>query len=100
MCESSSTSASGPWRRGEGTQLGERDRVVAAEHEREDARVDERGEPLLDPPVGALGVARRDREVAIVDDGDGFHHVDTVRGVVGTEQGRRRADAFGAEARP
>ena len=100
MWESSSTSASGPWRRARARSSASVIEWSPPSTSGEDARLDERGEPLLDPPVGALGVARRDREVAVVDDGDGFHHVDAVSGVVGTEQGRRRPDAFGAEARP
>src|SRR5437764_3767066 len=52
----------------EDAQLGERDGVIAAEREREDAALDERGESFLDLAVGALGVARRDGHVAVVDD--------------------------------
>src|SRR5439155_24860027 len=40
----------------EGAELRERDRVVAAEDEREDTGVDERSESSLDPLVRALGV--------------------------------------------
>ena len=51
-------------------QLGQRDGVVAAEREREDAGIDERCERLLHLAIGAFGVARRDRHVAVVDDGE------------------------------
>ena len=83
----------------EHAQLGERDRVVAAESEREDAGVDERRERLLDLAVRALGVARRDRHVAVVDDRERLDDVDVERRVVRPQQRRRRADRLGAEAR-
>ena len=57
-----------PVLRGEHPQLGERDRVVAAHRRREDPRVDDRCERLLDLAVGALRVAGRHRQIAVVDD--------------------------------
>ena len=66
----------------EHAQLGERDRVVAAESEREDAGLDERREPLLDLAVRALGVSRRDRHVAVVHDRERLDDVDLERRVV------------------
>ena len=53
---------------GERAKLRERDGVVAAEDEREDARVGERSEPRLDPPVRAFGIPRGHGHVAVVGD--------------------------------
>ncbi len=72
--------------------------MVAAEHEREHAGVDERRERRLDPPVRTLGVSRGDRQVAVIDDRDGLEEVDVERGMVGAEQDRGRADRFWPEA--
>ena len=80
-------------------QLGQRDRVVAAEREREDARVDDRREPLLDAPVRPLGVARRDGQVAVVDDRERLAEIDAEPRVVRAEQRRRGADRLRPEAR-
>jgi hypothetical protein len=73
--------------------------MIAAEHERERAGLDERRERRLDPPVRALGVSGRDRQVAVVDDREGFEHVDVERGVVRAQQHRRGADALRTEPR-
>jgi hypothetical protein len=60
--------------------------VVAAEHEREDAGVDERREPGLDPPIRAFGVAGSHGQVAVVDDGESVEDVDVEGGMVGAKQ--------------
>ncbi len=67
-------------------QLGERDRVVAAEGEREDAGLDNRRERLLDAPVRALGVSRRDRQIAVVDDRERLAEIDAEARVERPEQ--------------
>jgi hypothetical protein len=89
-----------PVTHGERTQLGERDRVVAADRERERARRDERREPLFDPAIGSLRVSRRHREVAEVGDGERLEHVDVEDGVIGPQQRRRRPHGLGTEAGP
>ena len=48
-------------------QVRQRAGVVAADEQRDDARLDDRGDGLLDRLVAALDVARHDRDVAVVD---------------------------------
>ena len=84
---------------GDDAQLGKRDRVVAAQCEREDACVDDGRERLLDTPVRALRVPGRDGQVAVVDDRKRVAEVDVEAGVERPEQRRRRADRLGTETR-
>ena len=81
---------------GDDAQLGERDRVVAAEREREDARLHHGRQRLLDAAVRALGVARRDGQVAVVDDRERVAEVDAEAGVERPQQRRRRPDRLRA----
>ena len=83
-------------------QLPEHDRVVAAEHERGDPGGDQRPQPVVDLPRGALGVAGCHRKVAPVDERLAREHVDLERRMPRPQQQRARADRLGAEpcARP
>ena len=81
-----------------GAELGERDRVVAAEHDREHAGVDERAEALLGQLVRADRVAGRELEVAGVDSREVGEDVDVLLGVVRAKERRGRPDRLGAEA--
>ena len=80
-------------------QLGERDRVVAAEREREGAGLHHGRQRLLDAPVRALGVPGRNRQVAVVDDRQRIAEVDAEAGVEGPQQRGSGADRLGPEAR-
>jgi hypothetical protein len=53
---------------GMGAQLAEHDRVVAAQDDRHDPRVEDRRQAVGDLPQRAVDVAGRDVEVAPVDD--------------------------------
>ena len=57
-------------------QLGERDRVVAAEAQGGHACLDERREPLFDAGEAPGSVARRHRDIAVVDDAERLDQVD------------------------
>ncbi len=70
-------------------QLGERDRVVAAERQWEGPGLDHGRKRFLHPPVRALGVARRYRQIAVVDDRERLAEIDAVARVERPEQSRR-----------
>ena len=74
--------------------------MVAAEREREDARLDERRERRLDTPEGLLGVPGSDRQVAVVDDGQALDEVDPEDGVERPQQRGGGANGLGPEPRP
>ena len=116
-CRSAGGRRAAPWRDGAHVRLG--DRVVAAEDDREHARVDDLADRALDRIVRARRVGRDDGRVAVVDDPQLAERVDLrleVRAgraarsadrarreagarTVGDEVVRRRADDRDVEAR-
>ena len=78
-------------------QVRQRDRVVAAEQERDHAGLGERPDVVLDRLVAALGEARDDRDVAAVDAGQMLERLDVERRVVGAQEQRGRADGVRPE---
>ena len=98
-CASSSTSAERAVPLRERAQLGERDRVVAAERHGEDARLDHRHQSLDSTCAYVRSVSPGDdRQVAVVDDRKRVDDVHIEDRVVGADQRRGRADRLGAEA--
>src|SRR5215216_3935971 len=83
-----------------GPQLRQGDRVVAAEHYRDDACAVYGLESFRYPPVALLDVAGDDGDVAVVYDREEVEDRDILRRVVGPEQVRDAADALRPEARP
>ena len=90
----------------ERAQLGERDRVVAAHAERDDAGLGDRPHEVLDPLQRVLDVAGHGRRVAEVDGRQLAEHLHALDGVVRADHARRRAHRLrpeagaGAERRP
>ncbi len=76
------------------------DRVVTPEQHRRDACGEDGGESFLDLLVGVLDITGHDREVPMVDAGEGSEHIDAETGVVGPQQDRGVADRAGPEAGP
>src|SRR5215204_3204187 len=83
-----------------GPQLRQGDRVVAAEHYRDDACAVYGLESFRYPPVALLDVAGDDGDVAVVYDREEVEDRDILRRVVRPEQVRDAADALRPEARP
>src|SRR5215213_11690727 len=83
-----------------GPQLSQGDRVVAAEHYRDDACAVYGLKTFRYPPVALLDVAWDDGDVAVVYDREVIEDRDILRRVVRPEQVRDAADALRAEARP
>src|SRR5215212_1434108 len=82
------------------SQLRQGDRVVAAEHYRDDACAVYGLESFRYPPVALLDVAGDDGDVAVVYNREEVEDRDILRRVVWPEQVRDAADALRAEARP
>ena len=78
-------------------QVGERAGVVAADEQRDDAGLDDRRDRRLDRGVAALGVARDDGDVAVVDARQDVERADVEVGVVRPEHHARRADGVRPE---
>ena len=72
--------------------------VVAADQQRDDTRLDDRADRLLDRLVAPRDVAGHDRDVAVVDARQDIEGLHVEVGVVRPEHHARRADRVRAEA--
>ena len=81
-------------------ELAEHDQVVPPEAERARSRADDRLERVRDLPHGPSRVPGRDRDVAEIRDRQRAEHLRSLRGVVGAERDRGRANRLGAESCP
>ena len=79
-------------------QVRQRARVVAADQDRDHARLDDRRHGRLDRGEAALGVARDDRDVAVVDAGQHVEGLHVEVGVVRPEHDARGSDGVRPEA--
>ncbi len=84
----------------ERTQLGKRDRVVAAEGEREAPAVTTGSDRLLDLRRTCAPCRPARRAVAVVDDRERLDDVHAEHRVVRAQERRGGADRLGPEARP
>ena len=80
-------------------QLGEGDRVVAAERNGEDSCLDDRCQSLDDLRIRALGVAGRNRQIAVIHDRERVDDVEVVRRVVRTDERRGGTNRLRSEPR-
>jgi len=74
--------------------------MVAPQHDRDDPRIQQRLEPILDHLVGVLGVTGIHREVPVIHPRTMVEDPDVQNLVVMAQQRRDAPDSLGAKSRP